>query len=185
MGAIPRQSPSRENTKKNFRAQVFGAQHGHDPETANFGPGPLVCGAHSELVRGVAMYSAGRHHPAMPEAMRLERLDSVPGPSSSSYDVSNFIEWAQVPARASAMIPPDARELGSVPGLQMARGDALTGTIAEMRPRRNSSSLATSDYSRAPAQSAPARWRTARSTARRRPPSASRCTRNPSASTLT
>ena len=92
-------------------------------KTANSGPDQMVCGAHSEPERGAETFSAGRCHPVVPEAMRLEQLDPFSGPSSPWNDVPNPIEWEQVLAHAPDMILADAHELGPVPD-QVARGDA-------------------------------------------------------------
>ena len=64
-------------------------------------------------------------HPQMPEVMRLERLDPVSRPSSPACDVSNFIEWEQMLARAPDVTLADAREPGLVPGLKMASSSAV------------------------------------------------------------
>jgi len=120
---------SADAVEKEYEKEFFALRScGHSldkiRQTANFGPDQMASGAHSELARGAETYSAGRYHPVVPEAMRLKRLDPFSGPSPSWCDVSNFIEWEQVLARAPDMILADAHELGSVPDL-MARGDAL------------------------------------------------------------
>jgi hypothetical protein len=113
----------KEHEKKFLAHRPCGHSTDKIRKTANFEPDQMACGAHSELARGAETYSAGRYHPVVPEAMRLERLDPFSGPSSSWYDVSNFIEWEQVLARTPDINLADAHELGSVPDLT-ARGDA-------------------------------------------------------------
>ena len=106
-------------------------------DETSFGQEFSVGGAHSGLICGATIKSAGVYRPAVLEAMRLDQWVLVPGPPSSPPSgVSDLYEWEQVLVRSSAMQLLDTREVDSVLGVQVANGDELTAIIQEVRPRR-------------------------------------------------